>query len=274
MVTKGAVASKKDTRIMFIKARTLDGFQLQGQDGRLGTVDDFYYDDQQWTIRYLIANTGSWLADRQVLISPYALRDVNLIDKLVNVDLPKDQFENSPLLETGLPVSAQFEEDYYKYYLWPSYWGGPFLWGAYPGIPRDPVRWQLPTSQEKAWGSHVRSIRDLRGNEFHATDGDIGHVSDAIIDDTSWEIRYFIIDTHNWWPGKKVLIDPKWIESVSWGEEKVSVNLTREAIRQSPEYTPEALLRRDYEVELYRHYQRPGYWETTPPAQTPVGSAR
>ena len=87
-------------------------------------------------------------------------------------------------------------------------------------------------------------------------DGEIGHVEDFIIDDETWAIRYLIVDTHNWWPGKKVLVSPQWIERVSWGERKVFVNLSREAIKQSPEYTDESLLTRDYEIGLHRHYNR------------------
>jgi hypothetical protein len=89
-------------------------------------------------------------------------------------------------------------------------------------------------------------------------------VADFIIDDETWAIRYLIVDTQNWWPGKKVLISPKWIERVSWSELKVFVNLTRETIRQSPEYKEDALPTRIYEQGLHQHYNRPGYWEDEP----------
>jgi hypothetical protein len=98
-------------------------------------------------------------------------------------------------------------------------------------------------------------------------DGEIGHVEDFIIDDEMWAIRYLIIDTQNWWPGKKVLISPQWIERVSWRKSKVFVNLIRETIRQSPEYTEESLLNRDYETGLHRHYNRLGYWVDEPDAK-------
>ena len=91
-------------------------------------------------------------------------------------------------------------------------------------------------------------------------DGEIGHVEDFIIDDETWAIRYLVVDTHNWWPGKKVLVSPQWIERVSWGERKVFVNLDRETIKESPEYTDVALVTRDYEIALHGHYNRKGYW--------------
>jgi len=76
----------------------------------------------------------------------------------------------------------------------------------------------------------------------------------------SWAIRYLIIATRNWWPGKKVLVSQLWIKRVSWNESKVFVDLLREDIKQSPEYTEESVLTRDYETELHRHYNRQGYW--------------
>ena len=123
---------------------------------------------------------------------------------------------------------------------------------------RDRDKWRESTQGEKAWDPHLRSTHDVSGYHIHAADGEIGHVEDFIIDDETWAIRYLIIDTRNWWPGKKVLISPQWIERVSWSESKVFVNLSREAIKQSPEYTEESLPTRDYETELHLHYDRLG----------------
>jgi len=119
----------------------------------------------------------------------------------------------------------------------------------------------------KAWDPHLRSTDSVQGHNLQALDGEIGHVEDFVIDDETWAIRYLIVDTRNWWPGKKVLISPQWIERVSWSESKVFVNLSREAIKQSPEYTEESLLTRDYETGLHQHYQREGYWAEVPQAQ-------
>ena len=107
----------------------------------------------------------------------------------------------------------------------------------------------------------------MSGYHIQAADGEIGHIEDFIIDDETWAIRYLIIDTRNWWPGKKVLIAPQWIERVSWSESVAIVNLSREIIKQAPEYTEESQLTRDYETTLYRHYNRQGYWvDDEPPA--------
>ena len=165
-------------------------------------------------------------------------------------------------MDSDKPVSRQFEEEYYGYYGWPTYWNGPGIWGPYTYIVRDREKWKDATKSKKTWDPHLRSTHDVSGHHIQATDGEIGHVEDFIIEDETWAIRYLIIDTRNWWPGNKVLVSPRWIERVSWSERKVFVNLSRETIKQSPAYTEESLLTRDYETGLHRHYNRKGYWDT------------
>ncbi|MGB7736239.1 MAG: PRC-barrel domain-containing protein [Thermoguttaceae bacterium] len=248
-------------------AKTLKGYKLHGLDGEIGRVKEFYFDDRHWTIRYLVADTGNWLSDRQVLISPYALGVVNKEEQRIAIDLTKKQIEDSPSLRSDKPVSRQFEEGYIEYYGWPVYWSGPYAWGPSPYMVREPNKRREPTHSEKAWDPHLRSTHDVSGYHIQATDGEIGHVEDFIIDDETWAIRYLIVDTRNWWPGKKVLVSPQWIERVSWNESKVFVNLSREVIRRSPEYRMESLPTRDYETGLYLHYDRLGYWIDEPAAE-------
>jgi len=140
------------------------------------------------------------------------------------------------------------------------YWSGPNMWGAYHFIERDSENRGKSTQGGKSWDHHLRSTHAVSGYHIQALDGEIGHVEDFIIDDETWAIRYLIVGTRNWWPGKKVLVSPHWIERVSWNESKVFINLSRETIKESPEYTEESLLTRDYEIGLHRHYNRKGYW--------------
>jgi len=245
---------------MLNKAKTLKGYKLHSLDGEIGKVKEFYFDDHHWTIRYLVADTGNWLTGRHVLISPYAMIAVNKEEQYITIDLTKKQIEDSPSLDSDKPVSRQFENAYYEYYGYPMYWSGLYMWGAYPYIMHDREMWGESTQAEKTWDPNLRSTHDVSGHHIQAADGEIGHVDDFIIDDETWAIRYLIIDTQNWWPGKKILVSPKWIERVSWSESKVFVNLPRQTIKQSPEYTEESLLTRDYETGLHQHYNRQGYW--------------
>jgi len=249
-----------NSTVMLLKANALKGFKLDCLDGVIGSVSEFYFDDQHWTIRYLVADTGGWLNGRLVLISPYALVGAVKEDEAIAVNLTQQQIQDSPSWDSDKPVSRQFEADYHGYYGWPMYWGGPLMWGAYPYLVRDPEQWSAPDEPEHSWDPHLRSTDAVTRHHIQATDGEIGHVADFIIDDETWAIRYLVVDTRNWWPGKKVLVSPQWIERVSWSEMKVFVKLSREAIKASPEYTDDALVTRDYESGLFRHYGSDGYW--------------
>jgi hypothetical protein len=260
---------------MLINAKTLTGYKLNSLDGEIGTVKEFYFDDQHWAVRYLVADTGTWLVDRQVLISPYALKAVNMEKLHISIDLTKKQIEDSPRLGSDEPVSRQYEEAYHGFYGMPMYWGGPYMWGSYPApymwgsyalTVRDGEEGKEPYHHEKKWNPHLRSTHDVMGHRVHATDGEIGHVQDFIIDDEMWAIRYLVVDTRNVWPGRVVLLAPKWIGRVSWGESAVFVDLTREAIKLSPEFTEGSLPTRDYETSLHGHFNRQGYWVDEPSA--------
>ena len=197
---------------------------------------------------------------KQVLIAPYALGTVSLEEESVIVDLTKKQIEGGPTLDSDKPVSRQFEDSYYGYYGWPAYWMGESRWGTYPYIQRERENWRSAPESTRSWDPHLRSTREVTGYHLQDAVGEIGHIKDFIVDDESWSIRYLVVDTRNWWPGKKVLISPHWIERISWSESKVFVSLTQETIRNSPEYSEDKLITRAYEAELYRHYDRPGYW--------------
>ena len=244
--------------------KDLKGYAIGVTDGDIGKLDDFYFDDEFWTIRYLVTETGNWLLNRKVLISPLALIKVDLARERLNVTLTKKQVEKSPGIDTDRSVSRQHEAYYHDYYGYPYYWNGPYLWGPtyYPQI-QDAVKKRIEekrAKREKAVDLHLRSTNEVTRYHVEATDGAIGHVEDFIIDDETWEIRYMVVDTRNWWPGKKVLVAPRWIERVSWIDFKVYADLSRETIKNGPEYHPEALSRK-YEETLYDHYKRPKYWD-------------
>ena len=180
--------------------------------------------------------------------------------------LTRKQIENSPSLDTDKPVSRQFEMQYYPYYGWPLYWVGTdtSLGERYP-VPVGPA----PTLPAKENDPHLRSTAAIRGYAIEAQDGEIGHIKDFVIDDETWVVRYLVVDTQNWWPGKEVLISTLWIDRISWAESKVVLHMTREAIKQAPEYSEDALITRDYETHLHGHHQRSGYW-----AQGAAGGGR
>ncbi len=255
---------------MLRNIKDLWGYAIRATDGVIGEVDDFYFDDEDWAVRYLIVDTGSWLSGRKVLISPLAIGHPDWLGQLLPVSLTKAQVEKSPDIDTKKPVSRQQEAAYSNYYAYPYYWGGAGLWGmgGYPGSLTTENRIEEALKAGRAAAAttsedcHLRSCRSVIGHHVHATDGDLGHVEDFLADEHTWAIRYLIVDTSNWWGGHQVLIAPQWITAVSWSDAKVSVDLTRQAIKEAPPYDSAAHLGRQQEQSIDEHHGRPDYWTT------------
>jgi hypothetical protein len=248
---------------MLRNAKELHGLTIRATDGEIGTVDQVYLEDESWAIRYLTVDTGGWLGGRQVLISPFAVIDADWEAKRLDVALTKEHVQNSPDINTHQPVSRQHEAEFNRYYGYPYYWGGPFLWGPayYPGgvspASKYPVVEQIAS---ESVDSHLRSITAITGYHIEATDGELGHLDGFMVDDQAWAIRYIEVATKNWWPGKKVLVSPAWIQRVSWEDSKLYVGLSREAIQSAPEFFDSTPITRVYESQIYSHYGRPPYW--------------
>ncbi|GMU21733.1 MAG: hypothetical protein AMXMBFR13_18230 [Phycisphaerae bacterium] len=263
---------------MLHRTHDLRGHKLGAIDGEIGRVEDFYFDDHSWRIRYLVADTGTWLSGRLVLISPAALGHTDWGSGVLPVHLSREQIENSPPIESEPTVSRQREKELANYYGWPIYWAPPP--GAYAGgtptaVPEAVEPYPYGTAgpnvvvREKAdrpgvaprtGDPHLRGAREVSGYYIEARDGDIGHVDDFIVDDDEWLIRYMVVDTRNWWPGKKVLVSPHTIQAVNWDDSRVHVELTKDQIRNGPSYDETLPLDREYETRLSDYYEWPRYW--------------
>ncbi len=259
---------------MLRAVRDLQGYAINATDGVIGVAADFLFDDDDWTVRYLVVDTGSWLHERQVLVSPIAVGAPDWVGTRLPVSLTRAQVEHSPAIETVQPVSRDHEAEYLRYYGYPSYWGGDGLWGmsAFPGgvTSDDAVIENLratgsPDMTPSGADSHLHSIATLTGVRVHASDGEIGHVENMLLDDQTWALRYLVIDTSNWWGGQHVLVPPQWIHGVNWTDRTLAVSMTREAVKAAPPYTPESPLDREQERAIYRHYDHPGYWTAKAP---------
>jgi uncharacterized protein YrrD len=253
---------------MLKKAKELIGAKIQARDRVIGRIKDLYFDDQAWIVRYLVADTGTWLTGRKVLFSPFAVQRIHSADgHIVEVNLTKRQIEESPSIDEAVPISRQFEIEYYQYFNWPIYWAGPWAWGPVPypdGLTPGAVPIPPPGQPHvRRADSHLRSVNEVIGYSIQALDDHFGHIDDFIIDEQDWAIRYLVADTRNWLPGKKVLLPAQWISSVSWEQSRVSVDLDRETVKRAPEYDPTRPLTREYEAALYARYGREPYWAHT-----------
>jgi uncharacterized protein YrrD len=265
---------------MLRDVKDMVGFAIEATDGPLGHVRDCYFDDETWVIRYLVVEAGSWLLGRKVLVSPLSMAEPNWTAETLPVRLTREQVRASPSIDTDKPVSRQYEREFGGYYAYQNYWGSTGLWGAgyspwtmytglghRGGVPEPSAvqgerqRMAHVVANRSDDDPHLRSCNVVIGYHIHAADGDIGHVQGMVVDEESWAIRYLIISTSNWWLGHQVLVAPEWITEVSWLERKVMIDLTRQAIKESPHWDPTRPPDRSQEALVYRHYGRKGYWD-------------
>ncbi|MBD3264582.1 MAG: PRC-barrel domain containing protein, partial [Candidatus Omnitrophica bacterium] len=220
---------------MLRKTESIRGYKIRARDGDIGKVVDFYFDDERWIIRYMVAATGGWLDGRKVLISPAAFYEKpDWRDKEFPVILTKEDIKKSPPVDTEKPVSRQKELELAEYYKWPAYW---HFFPEDITMPPLPVSRRLYHQQEEE-ANHLRSTREIEGYRIEAKDGKIGSLWRILLEDESWEIRYLAADTGNMFSGKKILIAVDWISEINWALERGKVDLGSEYVKNSPEYDP------------------------------------
>jgi uncharacterized protein YrrD len=212
------------------------GEKLRATDGEIGHVRDFYFDDKNWTVRYVVADTGGWLTGRLVLISPHALGHLYPEGKVLLVSLTRKQIEDSPSIDEHKPVSRQHEEEFHRYYGYPYYAESWPLAGlaSYPAVAPPPP----PTAaKQRGVDSHLRSTRVVKGYNVEASDGPIGEVADFLISGRSWVLREMVVASGHWYSGKEIHIPTEKISRISYNESTVYVDSTKAAIMEGAQVT-------------------------------------
>jgi sporulation protein YlmC with PRC-barrel domain len=223
---------------MLQNIKQLYGSKLAAFDGDIGHVKDFYFDDENWVVRYLVADTGSWLTGRLVLLTPHAFGKLDQDEKTLHIKLHKKKIQDSPSIESHKPVSRQYETDYYAYYGWPTYWDGSSMWGisGYPVVlPPSKKEMEIQKKYHHRDDKHLRSMQEVIGYHIQSVDGEIGHVSSFLVDDKSWAMQELVIETGHWYAGKEILIPTSKVKKISYEEAKVFVSLTKADIQQTAE---------------------------------------
>jgi sporulation protein YlmC with PRC-barrel domain len=240
----------------------LEGYTLRALDGDIGRCSDFLFDDSQWTVRYMVADTGRWLPGRKILISPAFLETADWDSRRFPIRLTRSQIENGPPLDSDAPVSLRYERAYHDFFATTYYGMGSGLWGNYPGpgmlVPpggQNPPA-EVPEPHQEA--TQVRSVREVTGYRIAAEEGEgAGHVEDLLVDDTTWTLRYLVIDRSRLPFSRKVLLAVEWIEDVDWVDRTLRVGVTEAKIAEAPEYDPREPVNEAKETVLYDYYGRP-----------------
>ena len=246
---------------MIRSIKKLRGTDIAAKDGELGDVHDIFFDDHSWKARYLVVDTGNWLPGRRVIVSPQTVTSIDDKENKLALNLGKDEIKESPGIEADAPVSRQNEIALADHFRWPRYWEEyPSGMGMVPLIPHLQHRaaGSAPRAQddvpEPQGDPNLRSAAEVEGYHVAASDGDIGHIDDLLFDDSDWTLRFLVVDTRNWWPGKKVLVAPAWTRGIDWADEKLHVDAAKETIKKAPAYEPGMEIDEKLERRIFQHY--------------------
>ena len=225
---------------MHLYISNLLGSGVTATDGEVGIVQDFYFDDQSWIIRYLIVKTGDWLSGRKVLLSPLSLVNEPGKPGSFLVNLTKEQIRKSPDIDTEKPVYRQQEIELSDYYPGLDYWGA----GHYKGgkanasivFDRQIIKKAFDKDNNPGVDLHLQSILHMTEYHIHAMDGEIGHAKDFIIDDGTWKLEYLVVETHHLFRDKQVLVPVGDISKEQWSNAEIYVNIPRSSLKNSLAY--------------------------------------
>ena len=206
---------------MLLDTGSLIGRGLLASDGTIGTISDFLFEEATWSVRYVLVDTGKWLAGRQVLLSPRAfVHEPFGQPGTARARLSRSQIEESPALATGEPLTRGFERAYFRHFGWPSYWMGPSLGAALAPVDTSEVR--------------LLSVKELTGGLAQASDTRIGKVKNFSLSSLSWMVREIVVDAGHWYSERLVLIQPGLVERVGMAESVLYIGRSRLEVLSAP----------------------------------------
>lgn len=210
---------------MLHSLETLWDARVIATDGEIGTVDNFLFDDQSWTIRYLVINVESWLSRHDITIAVTALDQPDWDRRTFGVHLTKAQVRHGPDVDSKKPVSRQQEIAMSEYYGWPRYWDKCNV--ELPSLSLPAGR-EFPVHTRE--DAHLQSARDISGYEVWAEDGVIGSLEDFFVDESSWHIGYLDVTTGDWLRSRSLMIPTRWVKNISWADHRVRLQHSREGL--------------------------------------------
>ena len=225
----------------------LEHLGIHARDGDIGRVSDVFFDDQTWTVRYLVVRTGGWLHSRRVLLSPIAILDVDEAARAVSVDLTREEIAGSPPVDTDMPLKRQMELKYRNYFSWPAYWVATYLDAyharTYPRLAAadEAVRSGARRRQEPALpreprhNPHLRSAAHITGYDVYTPDGPrapAGHVRDFIVETDGWSVRSLIVEAQH----RRIAVPREHVHDIDWALSIVHLSVSRDDLVGAPPF--------------------------------------
>lgn len=209
---------------MLIAAKHIYGTPLEAIDGTVGTLYDILFDDQSWRLRHLVITTDRWFFGEQVLLDLAALDRADWSEPRVWLRLTKQQVRESPTIPSDRSLTQR-----------------PTIELAQTLVAEAYSTNIVDAEADAGSEPHLCSTKMLTGMHIQCADShQLGHIEDFLVDDQTWSVRDMVIDTRNWLPGKRVLIEPALVKSINWEDREVQLSLPRDQIEHRHPYEHEA----------------------------------
>lgn len=221
---------------MLESAKELIRYRVKAVDGKLGKAHDLYFEDGSWAIRYLLLNVGRWLLGERVLVPPERLGQPDTKSHSLPVLMTKREVEQCAAAETAQPVSHQMQHKVSARYGGTHAQGGGPMASLHGVMSSEAVALAESEESPPQQGPGLRSIQEVLGYQIEALDGPLGVAEDFLIDDDEWVIRYILVNTKTWKPGRQVLIPPSWVQAIVWSESRIHVSVKREKIKTAQRF--------------------------------------
>ncbi|EPX77919.1 hypothetical protein [Salipiger mucosus] len=224
---------------MLMSFHDLRSYGIHATDKQTGSINDFYFDDHEWRLRYLVAHTGFFLTGRETLVGAARLGTPDTERMELPINLSAQELRTAEPGEAHQPANAQRHATH----MLPDtgFWA-PYLVAT--ELFYTPSRAQElmaetrdendTTEAEDYQDMKLRSMVEVIGYKIAEKDGDVGSVCGFLIDPEDWTLQHVVVETGHWLPGRRVAITTRWIEAADWHEQRIHVEVSRQEIEEAP----------------------------------------
>ncbi|KHF38847.1 PRC-barrel domain-containing protein [Halalkalibacter okhensis] len=216
---------------MYHKFNHLTSFSVVTKEGAKATIDDLTFDPSLFSLRYIVVDTRTWFIGGKTLISPATIKNINIEEKIIALNVTKEQMTNSPKRTIQSPISfGQKEKSVIDYDRkkegldsTTSFINGGDLSGTpITGIKMSSVIHDYGKNEEQM--VRLQSVKSLREFDAYAMNDKLGVVSDLIINDQKWTIDLVEIEIGDLLSKQVAALSTSWITEINWNQRKILMN--------------------------------------------------
>ena len=212
--------------------------KVKAVEGDVGFVEDYLFDDDLWTIRYIVANVRPWIDTEEVLLTPLSIKGLDQKHKEIEFCHDKKSIENSPRISADEPVKRHQEkillrENRASKHLIDDEGTVEEDSQRSLGVSMHPealVTKSKKTTEKDECNSHLRSFREIRGYEVYCVDDFLGYLEDVEVDDEAWNVLCLLVKTDQ---GQNLKLAPGWVDCIYGSENMMKLNVPRVTVYEN-----------------------------------------